>query len=184
METPEIINAKSLKWFIKGSLTLIGLLFILSFGVTALLLCSDKNVDTNKHIEIDNSKNDKNKELDNNVDNKTVKIDKTIRIDKNIVIVKNIECNVIKLILFLVGIPMVIFFIVLIIFPLLVKTYNKSPVIKNDKKEAASEAYFMVGIKPDSEKDIKVLENLCKGMFERFTKTSSGNKDDGSEPEK
>jgi len=47
METPDILNSKSLKVFIKGTLVLIGLFFALSCGVAALLICFGKNIECN-----------------------------------------------------------------------------------------------------------------------------------------
>jgi len=51
METPDILNSKSLKGFIKGSLVLVGLFAVLYCGIFALLLRSDKIIDIGKNIE-------------------------------------------------------------------------------------------------------------------------------------
>ena len=150
MDTPDIFNSKSLKGFIKGSLVLIGLLFILSFGVAALLICFDKNIDANKNIEFDN-----NNESDNNNENdRNIKIDKKIEIGRKIDISKHIEidnndkivkinnniktgryfeCKVFTLILLLIILPLIIFLTVFLRFSCLVKSYYKSLTFNEDE---------------------------------------------------
>jgi len=43
METPDILNSKSLKGFIKGSFVIVGLFVVLSFGFATLVLLFAKN---------------------------------------------------------------------------------------------------------------------------------------------
>jgi len=47
MDNPDVLNSKSVKGFIKGSLVLIGLFAVLYCGVAALLICSDRNIGFN-----------------------------------------------------------------------------------------------------------------------------------------
>jgi len=209
METPDILNSKSLKGFIKGSLVLIGLFFILSFGVAALLIYFDKNIDANKNIEIDN-----NNETGNNSENdRNVKIEKKIEIGKNIDITKHIEidnndnkininkniktgkyfeCKVFALILTLIILPLIIFLTVFLKFSFLVKSYYESSsikdvdsLIKKYKTKVMGEACLIVAraIKPDSEKDFRELQNIVE-IFEQFSGIILEDKKKCTEPEK
>lgn len=45
METQDILNSKAVKEFIKGSLLLVGLFIVLSFGLAALVLLFGANLD-------------------------------------------------------------------------------------------------------------------------------------------
>jgi len=105
MKTPEILNSKSLKGFIKGSLALIGLYVVLSFGVSAFIIYSDKYYEINKNIN-----NNKNYEG-----------------EKNILISKIIDCKSFLLILILTIPPLIIFVIIFFKFSRFMESYCKSP---------------------------------------------------------
>jgi len=51
MRTQDVINSKILKSFIKGVFILIGLILILSYGVAALVISYDKNIEIGKNNE-------------------------------------------------------------------------------------------------------------------------------------
>ena len=98
MENQKILDYKSVKGFIKGSLVLVGLFAVLYCGVATLLLRSDKNVDisksiqTSNNIDVDNDKDDKNKETSINIvtDRKIVEKNNNI-VEKNIKIYINVH---------------------------------------------------------------------------------------------
>lgn len=50
MEMQNVPNSKELKVFVKGAFVLIGLIFVLAFGVVALLLHFDRNIEISKNI--------------------------------------------------------------------------------------------------------------------------------------
>ena len=210
METQDILNSKSVKGFIKGSLVLVGLFAILYCGVAAILIYFDKDVDTSKYIEINN------KESDNNDADKIIKIDRNIKIDKNINISKHIEidnndniisinknikigkhfeCKVFVLIIFLIIFPLGIFITVFLIFSKLVQSYydklygssnNEGAIINMSKIEVEKQVIHVLekAIIHDSEKYNEVLQNKLEIIIGLLSKISSGEKESSSGSEK
>jgi len=113
MGTQDIFNSKSLKSFIKGSLVLIGLFFVLSCVVAAYLFPFDQKIEVNKNVKI----------------SKDSDIEKNIEI-KKIEIGKNTDNKVYELISVL-TIPLIIFLLFLLIiickFSCFLNSYIKSP---------------------------------------------------------
>jgi len=71
MEMPEVLNSKSVKGFIKGSLVLIGLFFVFSCGVAVLLFPFDKKLEIEKNIEVTkNTEISRDIKIDENIENK------------------------------------------------------------------------------------------------------------------
>jgi len=118
MEMPDILNSKSVKGFIKGSLVLIGLFVVLYCGVAILLFSFNKNIEISKSPKI--YKNCK--AIEANEDNV---ISKNIINDKKIEIIKRIDCKLFVLLLILIIIPLIIFFFVFFKFSYFVKSYYK-----------------------------------------------------------
>jgi len=201
MNLPDILNSKSLKAFIKGSLVLIGLFFILSCGVAVLLFSFDKKIEIKKNVEI----------------SKNIDLEKSIEVNKNLEIGKNNENNVCALIKVL-TIPLIVFLIFLLIiyfsFYCMVKLYYRSPCnkyeeilslikeiveilcemqnrkenffktqndeenhLKMEKIRIIGEACLTIAksIKPDSGKNEEALNKL-KEMLDQFSKLFSEEK--------
>ena len=112
----DVSHSKELKVFIKGAFVLIGLIFILSYGVAVILLHFNRNTEINKNYEI--SKN-----IDSD---KTIEIEKTVEIGKENIIGINLECKVFVLVLILVIFPILVFLCVFIGFPFLFDFYYKN----------------------------------------------------------
>ena len=116
MRMRDVSNSKELKVFVKGSFVLIGLIFILSYGLAALLLNFDRNIET-----INNHKISKNIENE-----KEIETYKKVDIDKKVRIGKNFGWKVFKLILVLVCFPILVFLLVFTGFYYLVKSYYEN----------------------------------------------------------
>jgi len=104
METPDILNSKAVKAFIKGSLVLIGLFFVLSCGVAVLLFPFDKNLKIAKNFTINN----------------TFEIANNLEVDKNFENVNNLENsdnlkNKARVLILVLIIPLIFLFIFFII---------------------------------------------------------------------
>ena len=110
----DVPNSKELKVFVKGAFVLIGLIFILSYGVAALVIHFDKNIEINKNHEI--SKNNEN--------DKKIETEKNIEINKKIEISKNLEWKAFSLILILVIFPVLVFIAFFLRFSCLMKFYH------------------------------------------------------------
>jgi len=116
MRMQDVPNSKELKVFAKGAFVLIGLIFILSFGIIAILLHFDRNIETSNNREI--SKNFE--------DYKKIEIEKKVEINKKNIIGTNLECKVIALIFFLVCFPIIVFILAFLKFSCLVKSYYEN----------------------------------------------------------
>jgi len=122
METPDILNSKSARGLIKGSLLLIGLFAVLYCGVAVFLLNFEDKIETNKNNEtiknietIKNTEENKNSETNKEIEN----------INNNIEISKKFDCKIFILFLILIIIPLIIFFLVFFKFSHLIKSYYK-----------------------------------------------------------
>ena len=106
METPDILNSKAVKAFIKGSLVLIGLFFVLSCGVAVLLFPFDKNLKIAKNFTINN-----NFEIANNLEvSKNYEVRKNLGADKNLENSDNFK-NKVCVLIFVLTIPLIVLFI-------------------------------------------------------------------------
>jgi len=116
---PDILNSKSVKGFIKGSLVLIGLFAVLYCGVAVFLLNSGDKIEINKNIET-------NKDIKTSNENETnINNSKDIQIEKKIEISKKFDCKIFILFLILAIIPLIIFFFVFLKFSCFMKSYYK-----------------------------------------------------------
>ena len=195
---PEVLNSKSVKGFIKGSLVLIGLFFVLSCVVAVIVLNFGDKFEISKNIE--NVKTDKEKSEggENNG------IGKKIVIDKKYIIGKN-NCTLI----FILVVPLIVFLLVFFKISCLVKSYyeklygNDGVVVKINALEkkiqnfetqnfekhkhkmqeikAIIEACQILAktIKPDSEKKEDALNKLLEKILEIFSKKCSEDKSNG-----
>jgi len=122
MRTQDFIKSKPLKLFVKSTFVLIGLLFILSYGVAALLLHFNRNIEISKNFEIK-----KNHEIGNDIETgKNYEIKKNYEVSKNRKNnenIENIENNVFKLILILVCLPILVLILAFLRFSCLMKLY-------------------------------------------------------------
>ena len=122
MRAQNVPNSKELKVFIKGAFVLIGLLFILSFGFAGLLLHFDRKIEISKNVE-----NKQNEEVGNYIGiDENFENDNKKEIDKKIVTGKYIENNVFNIIYFLVGIPILVFILIFLVFSCIVKSYYEN----------------------------------------------------------
>jgi len=149
MSMLDVPNSKVLKTFVKGSFVLVGLIFVLSYGVAALLLHFDRN------IEINNSH-----EINKYIENEKIETKKIVDIDKRTEISKNLECKVFALILVLICLPIIIFILVFIKFSCSVKSYYE-----NLYGKLTDEGFILRMRRFEMEKqdiqEIKTLINSC-----------------------
>jgi hypothetical protein len=145
MGMPDVLNSKSFKAFIKGSLVLIGLFFALSCGVTVLLFHLDKNYTICNIPEVN-----KNPEISKNTDiNNDPKIGNNINIINNFNITNNFNIDVCSLIKFLIT-PLIILLIFILIMFSIFGCLMKS---KDDKSKDDKS-------KDDKSKDDKSKDNI------------------------
>jgi len=154
METQKILDSKSVKGFIKGSLVLVGLFAILYCGVAVSVLNLGDKYKVSKNIETSK---------DSDGIYKNNEISKKIVIDRKYIIGKNIECNVFVLICGILVIPFIIFiFVFLFILFRLFNIVNKSDKSSDNKTKALCESCFIVAkaIKLDSENNVDIRDKI------------------------
>jgi len=203
MGTQDIFNSKSLKSFIKGSLVLIGFIFVLSCGVAVILFPFDQKIEVNKNVKVS-----KNSDFEKNIEIKKFEIGKNTDNKVN----ELIQVLIIPLIVFL-----VFLFILIFIFSCLLVPYNDSPsnnyediitqmkkigetlidikkiedsilntqesqkdeeiLIKNEKIRVIGEACLIIAraIEPDSGKNGEALKDLI-AMLNQFSELFSEEK--------
>jgi len=116
METQDILNSKSVKLLIKGSLVIIGLFIVLYCSVTVFLLHYVNKFESNKNIEI--SRNNETDKSDKNNE-----IEKKVVTSKKNVISNYFEYKIFILILVLLCLPILVFLIIFLRFSCLLKLY-------------------------------------------------------------
>ena len=160
----DVTNSKPLKVFVKGAFVLIGLIFVLSYGVVAFILHYNRIIENVKGIETEKIIETENKIK---TENKTEK-------DKKTEFGVNLECKFFVLILILVCLPILVFVLVLLRFSCLLKFhYDK---LYNFSYIGHEEKNYKMFIKmiPEIHK-IETMKEVCpkeveeiKSYFDKF----------------